>query len=117
MLSLVRLHWLPTQYKKKLYTVQPIKQRIDFKLALLTLKALNFNQPSYVLVSAAYTKEQIYICSLLTPRMLFRRTLFVTTAYLTSILSVLVLVSVHFALQHHACGMPYLRLLHQRRHC
>ena len=34
--SLVCSHWLP------------IKQRIDFKLALLTWKALNFNQSSYL---------------------------------------------------------------------
>ena len=35
-LSLVHLRWLP------------IKQRIDFKLALLTWKALNFNEPGYL---------------------------------------------------------------------
>ena len=48
---------------------------------------------------------------------LFRRALFVTTACLTLIVSVLVLESMHSALQHQACGMPCLRLSHQRSHC
>ena len=34
--SLIKLHWLP------------LKARIEFKLSLLTFKALKFNQPSYI---------------------------------------------------------------------
>ena len=44
--SLIELHWLP------------LKARIEFKICLITFKALKFNQPSYIRVLLSFSSHE-----------------------------------------------------------
>ena len=44
--SLIELHWLP------------LKARIEFKICLITFKALKFNQPSYIMELLSFSSHE-----------------------------------------------------------